>query len=125
MYDFTYDGEGEVAWPVYLQDFYEFLDDADDFSDEEASLLLAYTLCESPQCWCWSLPPSSVHSLEQVFYLIESTFHHFDPEPLDKKNVKTTEDPIRIAYGFLGPHLCVVISSSIKSDEIPVSHGQI
>jgi len=39
---FTYDGEGKVAWLEYLEDFYA----------EEASVLIAYTLCESPLRWC-------------------------------------------------------------------------
>ena len=64
------------------------LDEEDGFSDKQVSLLLAHTLCESPQQWCGSLPPSSMHSLENFYDLIESTFHHFDPEPLDKKMLK-------------------------------------
>jgi len=80
-----YDGEGEVAWHAYLQDFFAILENADKYTDEEASLLLAYTLLESPLRWCWSLPLGSMHSLEKLCDLIKSTFHHFDPEPLDQK----------------------------------------
>lgn len=86
--DFTYDGEGEVAWPEYLQDFLAFLEDADEFYEEYVNLLLSHTLHESPQRWCHNLHRGRVHSLEQFCDLIESTFHHFDPEPLDKKLFK-------------------------------------
>ena len=83
--EFTYDSEGEVACPVFLQNFVAMLDKADEYSDEEASPLLAYTLRESPLAWCCSLLVGSMHSLEQFCDLIESTFHHFDREPLDQK----------------------------------------
>lgn len=51
-------------------------------------MMLAYTLQESPQHWCWSLPLDSMHSLEKLCNLIESSFHNFDPEPLDQKLLK-------------------------------------
>jgi len=44
---FMYDGEGEVSWPKYLEDFSAFL--VDKFYAEESSVLLAYTLRKSPQ----------------------------------------------------------------------------
>jgi len=47
--EFIYDGEGKVALPMFLQDFFAMLDKEDGCFDEEASLLLAYTLRESPQ----------------------------------------------------------------------------
>jgi len=50
FFDFTYDGEGEVAWPEYLEDLYAFL--IDEFYVEETSVLLASTLLESPLQWC-------------------------------------------------------------------------
>ena len=88
LFKFTYDGEGKVAWLEYLEDFYAFLNDADNFYVEEVSLLLSYTLRESQLRWCWSLPVGSVHSLKQFYDLIEYTFHHFDLEPLDQKMSK-------------------------------------
>lgn len=47
--EFTYDGEGEVAWLEYLEDFYAFLDNENEFYAEEVSLILSYVLRESPQ----------------------------------------------------------------------------
>ena len=41
---YTYDGEGEVAWPEFLHDFLSMLHEEDGCSDEQANLLLAYTL---------------------------------------------------------------------------------
>jgi len=88
-----YDGEGEVVWIAYLQDFYAFIDDADDFFDEEVRLLLSHTLRESPQRWCHNLHLSSVHSLDQFYDLIEYNFHHFDMKPLDKTMLKQRNTP--------------------------------
>jgi len=48
FFGFTYDGEGEVAWPMFLQELFSMLEKKDEFFDEEASLLLSYTLRESP-----------------------------------------------------------------------------
>ena len=45
---YTYDGEGKVAWPEFLHDFISMLHEEDGCFDKQASLLLAYTLCESP-----------------------------------------------------------------------------
>lgn len=61
--EFTYDGEGEVACPKYLQDFYAFLDDVDDFSNEEASLLLAHTVVGKSIRRGWPYPYSKGDSL--------------------------------------------------------------
>jgi len=47
--EFTYDGEGEVAWPEYLHNFFAFLEDADEFYEEEVNLLFSHTLHESSQ----------------------------------------------------------------------------
>ena len=57
----------------------------DEFSDEQAGSLLAYTLRESPFCWVLSLPANIVHSFEHFCDLIEDTFCHFDPDHLDRK----------------------------------------
>lgn len=48
---FIYDGEVKVASSEYLEDFYVFLENANEFYAEEVSLLLSYTLCESQQWW--------------------------------------------------------------------------
>jgi len=93
LFEFTYDGEGEVVWPEYLEEFYEFLDNTDELYAEEVSCLLSYTLCESPKQWCCSLLVDSVHSLEQLCDLIESTFHRFDLEPLDQKLLQKRKAP--------------------------------
>lgn len=45
--EFMYDDEGKVLWPVYLQYFFSMLENEDECFDEEASMLLSYTLCES------------------------------------------------------------------------------
>lgn len=47
LFEFTYDGEGEVAWLVFLHDFLAMLDEEVGCSDEQTSLLLAHTLRES------------------------------------------------------------------------------
>ncbi len=39
--EFMYDCEGEVAWPMFLQDLFSMLDKEDECYDEEASLCLA------------------------------------------------------------------------------------
>jgi len=52
-----------------------------------------HMLHESPQRCCCSLPPGNMHSLEQLCDLIESNFHDFDPEPLDKKLLKQRKTP--------------------------------
>jgi len=41
-----------------------------------------------------------VHSLEQLYYLIESTFHHFDPETLDKKMLIEWKTPQESPMNF-------------------------
>ena len=82
---YMYDGEGKVAWPVFLHDFLAMLDEEDGYYDEHASLLLAYTLCESPHRWLCSLPTDNVHSLEHFCDLNVDTFYHFDPKHLDQK----------------------------------------
>ena len=51
----------------------------DEFSDEHAGLLLAYTLRESPFRWVLSLLDDTVHSFEHFYDLIEDTFYYFDP----------------------------------------------
>lgn len=51
-------------------------------------MLLATTLCESPQRWCHNLPHNCVHSFNYFCDLIESIFHLFDPEALDQKMLK-------------------------------------
>jgi len=51
----TYDGEGEVAWLEYLYDFISMIHEEDGCSDEQANLLLAYTLRESPLQWLFNL----------------------------------------------------------------------
>jgi len=60
------------------------LHEEDEFSDEQASLLLAYTLRESPFHWVLSLPADTVHSFEHFCDLIEDTFYHFDLDHLDR-----------------------------------------
>jgi len=83
--NFTYDGEGEVAWPEYLHDFISMLHEEDYFSDEQDSLMVAYTLRESPFHWLFNLPTDTMHSFEHFCDLVEDMFHHFDPDHLDRK----------------------------------------
>lgn len=85
LYTYTYDGEGEVAWHDFLHDYICMLHEEDGCSNEQASLFLAYKLCESPHRWLCSLPANRVHSLEHLCDLIEDTFYHFDSEHLDQK----------------------------------------
>lgn len=75
----TYDGEGEVALPEHLYNFNFMIYEEDEFSDEQASLMLAYTLHESLFCWVISLSADTVHPFEHFFDLLEGTFYHFDP----------------------------------------------
>lgn len=91
--EFTYDGEGEVSWSEYLAEFYVFLENANDFYAKEVRILLLYSLHESTQRWCCSIPPGSVHSLEQLCDLIGSTFHHFYLEPIDQKLLQQRKAP--------------------------------
>jgi len=81
----AYDGEGEVAWPMHLHNFLSMLHEEDEFSDEEASLLLSYALHKSPFCWVISLLTDTVHSFYHFYDIIEETFYHFDPDHLDQK----------------------------------------
>jgi len=78
-----YDGDGKVAWPEHAPNFFSMIHEEDEFSNEHASLLLAYTLRESPFRWVLSLPVDTVHSFEHFCDLIEDTFYHFDPDHLD------------------------------------------
>ena len=82
---YMYDGEGEVAWLEHLHNFISLIYEEDDFTDEQASLLLAFTLRESPFHWVLSLPADTVHSCEKFYDLIEDMFHNFDPDHLDWK----------------------------------------
>ena len=80
---YTYDGEGKVARHDYLHEFLSMLHEEDGCSDEQSSLLLAYTLRESQHRWLFNLSVESMHSLEHFCDLIEDTFYHFDPEHID------------------------------------------
>ena len=82
---FMSDGEGKVAWPKYLHAFLALLHEDDGCHDEQAHLLLAYTLYESPHRWLCNIPADNVHSLEHFCDLIEDTFYHFSLEHLDQK----------------------------------------
>ena len=90
---FTYDGESEVAWPEYLHGFLSMLHEEDGCSDEQASLLLAYTLREYPLRWLFILPADSMHSLEHFCDLIEDTSYDFDPDHLDQKLLQQWKAP--------------------------------
>ena len=83
LFEFTYDGEGEVAWLEHLYNFLFMIYEGDEFFDEQAGLLLVYTLRESPFRLVLSLPTNIVHSFEHFWDLIEDTFYYFDPDYLD------------------------------------------
>jgi len=78
---------------MFLHDFLAMFHEEDGCSNEQANLLLAYTLRKSPLQWLCSLPADSVHSLEHFCDLIEDTFHHFDPEHLDHKLLQQQKAP--------------------------------
>jgi len=80
-----YDGEGEVAWLEYLDAFLSMLHEEYGCSDEQANLLLAHTLRESPHRWLLGLPANNMHSLEKLCDIIEDTFYHFDIDIPDRK----------------------------------------
>lgn len=80
-----YNGEGEVACSEHLHKFLSMIHEEDEFSDEQAHLLLAYTLRESPFHWVRSLPTDIVHSFEHFYDLIEDMLYHFDLDHLDQK----------------------------------------
>lgn len=89
----TYDGEGEVAKPGHLHKFLSMIHEEDEFSDKQVSLLLAYTLCESPFRWVLSLLADTMHSFEHFCDLIEDIFYHFDPNHLDRKLLQQWRAP--------------------------------
>ena len=100
MSTYTYDGEGEVAWPTFLHDFLAMLYEEDRYFDKQASLLFAYTLRESPHQWLCSLPADRVHSLEHFCDLIEDTFYHFDRDHLDQKLLQQRKVPHESTMDF-------------------------
>ena len=57
----------------------------DEYTEEQASLLLAHTLHESPFHWVPSLSANTVHSCEHFYDISEGTFYHFNPDHLDEK----------------------------------------
>ena len=81
----TYDGEGKVAWLEHSNNFLSMTYEEDEFTHKQVGLLLAFTLRESPFHWVLSLPANTVHSCQHFCDLIEDTFHHFDPDHLDRK----------------------------------------
>ena len=72
----------------------------DEFTDEQASLLLAYTLHESPFRWVLSLLASTVYSCKHLCDLIEDTFYHFDLNHLDQKLLQQQRDPYESVVDF-------------------------
>jgi len=70
-------------------------------NETEFYSLLAHTLHDHPLRWCGTLPHNSVHSFKQFNNLIESIFHHFDPEVLDKKLLKQWKAPHKSPMEFL------------------------
>ena len=85
---------------MFPHDFLAMLDEEDGCFDEQASFLLAYTLHESPLWWLCSLSADKVHSLEHFCDLIEDTFHHFDPKPLDQKLLQQRKTPYELHTEF-------------------------
>jgi len=79
------DCEGKVAWLEYLHDFLSMLHEEDEFFDEHAGLLLAYTIHEFLFCWLLILPADSMHSFEHFCDLIEDMLYHFDSDHLNGK----------------------------------------
>ena len=65
----------------------------DEYTKEQASLLHAQTLRESPFCWVLNLPTNTVHSCEHFCDLIKDTFYHFDPDHLDQKLLQQQKAP--------------------------------
>jgi len=74
----------KLAWPEYLHDFLSMFLEEDEFSDEQAALLLAYTLNESPFRWFLNLAADNMLSFKHLCDLVEDTFCHFDPNYLDR-----------------------------------------
>jgi len=73
----------------------------DEFSDEHASLLLAYTLRKSPFRWVLSLLADTMHSFEHFYDLIEDRFYHFDLDYLDRKLLQQWRDSHESVVDFL------------------------
>ena len=96
MYDF----EGEVAWPKHLHKFVSMIHVEDEFSNEQASSMLAYTLRESPFRWVLNLSADPMHSFEHFYDLIEDTFYHFDPNHLDQKLLQQCRAPHESVIDF-------------------------
>jgi len=96
----TYDGEGEVAWLEHLHNFLSMIYEEDEFTNKQASLLLVFTLRESPFRWVLSLPANSMHSCEHFCDIVEDTFLHFDPYHLDWKLLQQWRAPHEFFIDF-------------------------
>lgn len=78
---------------MFIHDFLAMLHEEDGCYDKYASLMIAYTLRESPHRWMCSIPTESMHSLDHLCDLIEDTFYHFNPEHLDHKLLQNRKAP--------------------------------
>lgn len=82
-----------MAWPKKLYNSIFMIYEEDEYSNEQASLLLAYTLGKSPFCWVLSLPANTMHSFEHLCDLIEETFYNFDINYLDRNVLQQWSAP--------------------------------
>ena len=89
-----------MAWPEHLHNFLSMIYEEDEFTNKQASLMLAFTLRESPFFWVLSLPTNTVHSCEHFCDLIEDTFYHFDPNHLDRKLLQQQRAPHESVIDF-------------------------
>jgi len=96
----TYDGKGKVAWPEQLHNFLSMIYEENEFIDERAGLLLAYTFREAPFHWVLSLLVDTAHSCEHFCDLIEDTVYHFDPDHLDWKLLQQRRAPHESVIDF-------------------------
>lgn len=105
----TYDGEGELAWPEHLDYFHVLMENTEGFNETKVYTLLAHTLRDYPFLWCSILPHNSLHSFKQFNDLIESIFHHFYFEALDKKMLKQWKAPHESLEDFKGTSIVSIL----------------
>jgi len=106
-----YDGEGKVVWPEHLDDFHALMENVEGFNEKDVCLMLAHTLRNYSLQWCSILPLNFMDSFKQFSDLIESFFHHFDAEALDKKMLQQRKAQRESLEEFLGCFLLLIFKA--------------
>ena len=74
LFTHMYDGEGEVAWPKHLYNFLFMIYEEDEFTNKHVSLLLTYTLHESPFRCVLNLPADTCTHVSTSVILLKTHF---------------------------------------------------